>query len=279
MNKFEYIKAVIGNRNISNAEFRTLIALWLFADADSFTAYPSVSAISKLLGKSQRAVSRDIAGLEKAGVLKPGRRGGKNTGTTVRKLLAPSVPDSQHEHVDHDQGVHMNMLITDQDVHPQHDQGVHVTPDQDVHVNRSMNRSMNRSGSGVANADAPAPVENPKQPKRGTRLPDHFKLDQATIDWTTKQPNPHKINPNTEYEKFRDYWRAKPGKAGIKLDWDATWRNWWRKALEYAQRDNKHNSGYKNQHQLIAEMYTTAINTDQTITDISPLASLERKTA
>lgn len=26
--------------------------------------------------------------------------------------------------------------------------------------------------------------------------------------------------------QFRDYWVAKPGKDGRKLDWHATWRNW-----------------------------------------------------
>jgi hypothetical protein len=26
--------------------------------------------------------------------------------------------------------------------------------------------------------------------------------------------------------RFRDYWSAKPGKDGVKLDWSATWRNW-----------------------------------------------------
>lgn len=31
-----------------------------------------------------------------------------------------------------------------------------------------------------------------------------------------------------EFEAFRDYWIAKPGKDGIKLDWLATWRNWCR---------------------------------------------------
>jgi hypothetical protein len=36
----------------------------------------------------------------------------------------------------------------------------------------------------------------------------------------------------TELAKFRDYWPAKPGSAGRKLDWDATWRNWIRKAVE-----------------------------------------------
>lgn len=30
-------------------------------------------------------------------------------------------------------------------------------------------------------------------------------------------------------ETFRDYWRAKAGKEGVKLDWEATWRNWVRR--------------------------------------------------
>jgi len=32
-----------------------------------------------------------------------------------------------------------------------------------------------------------------------------------------------------EAERFRDYWIAKPGKDGVKLDWAATWRNWMRR--------------------------------------------------
>lgn len=29
-----------------------------------------------------------------------------------------------------------------------------------------------------------------------------------------------------ELAKFRDYWAAQPGQRGVKLDWDATFRNW-----------------------------------------------------
>lgn len=35
-----------------------------------------------------------------------------------------------------------------------------------------------------------------------------------------------------EQESFRDYWTAMPGQRGVKLDWDATFRNWLRKAAE-----------------------------------------------
>lgn len=37
-----------------------------------------------------------------------------------------------------------------------------------------------------------------------------------------------------EAEKFRNYWSAKPGADGRKLDWGATWRNWCIRASEDA---------------------------------------------
>lgn len=35
-----------------------------------------------------------------------------------------------------------------------------------------------------------------------------------------------------ELAKFGDYWRAAPGAKGRKVDWQATWRNWLRRAAE-----------------------------------------------
>lgn len=40
-------------------------------------------------------------------------------------------------------------------------------------------------------------------------------------DWTND-------DVRVEYDAFKDYWTAKPGKDGVKLDWLATWRNWCR---------------------------------------------------
>jgi hypothetical protein len=35
-----------------------------------------------------------------------------------------------------------------------------------------------------------------------------------------------------EADRFRDYWRGQPGQRGVKLDWQATWKNWIRKAAD-----------------------------------------------
>jgi hypothetical protein len=65
--------------------------------------------------------------------------------------------------------------------------------------------------------------------ERATRLPD---------DWRP-EPEPELVKAiggqaaaKREFEKFRDYWRAKAGKDGRKVDWQATWRNWLRNAGE-----------------------------------------------
>jgi hypothetical protein len=59
---------------------------------------------------------------------------------------------------------------------------------------------------------------------RATRLP----ADQAPpAVWLEFLQNERPdLNPELTYAKFCDYWSAKPGKAGTKLDWMATWRNW-----------------------------------------------------
>jgi hypothetical protein len=40
------------------------------------------------------------------------------------------------------------------------------------------------------------------------------------------------LDPERVFAAFADYWRAKPGAGGTKLDWDATWRNWCRKEAD-----------------------------------------------
>jgi hypothetical protein len=40
-----------------------------------------------------------------------------------------------------------------------------------------------------------------------------------------KQERPD-LQPLRTFEQFKDYWVAQPGQKGVKLDWDATWRNW-----------------------------------------------------
>lgn len=61
---------------------------------------------------------------------------------------------------------------------------------------------------------------------KGTRL----QVEKLSTDWAEfcKAERPD-LDPVKTFDQFHDFWIARPGQAGIKLDWLATWRNWVRK--------------------------------------------------
>lgn len=70
-------------------------------------------------------------------------------------------------------------------------------------------------------------------PSRGSRLASDFEPTEEMRAWFREQR--YGGTPARwleEHRRFVDYWIAKPGAAGVKLDWPATWRNWMRKAAE-----------------------------------------------
>ena len=66
--------------------------------------------------------------------------------------------------------------------------------------------------------------------ERGCRLPTDWNPGddgwQFAID--------HGLDPKATFARFRDYWIAAPGQKGVKLDWQATWRNWCRNQNGYS---------------------------------------------
>jgi uncharacterized protein YdaU (DUF1376 family) len=59
---------------------------------------------------------------------------------------------------------------------------------------------------------------------RGSRLPADWKLPEEWAEWCrTSRPD---LDPDKVAAKFADYWHGVAGKAAVKRDWLATWRNW-----------------------------------------------------
>lgn len=89
-------------------------------------------------------------------------------------------------------------------------------------------------GSGhppTTNHQPPAASHQPPATKaHASRLPADWALPESWLIWTrterTDWPLPY---IHGVADQFRDYWVAKPGKDGTKLDWEATWRNWIRR--------------------------------------------------
>ncbi|KFA39987.1 hypothetical protein DF22_003424, partial [Xylella fastidiosa] len=71
-------------------------------------------------------------------------------------------------------------------------------------------------------------TEKPKRSPHGSRLPDDWAPGEGDVLYATQQG----VDGRYEAEKFRDYWRSVAGAKGRKQDWEATWRNWIRRAAE-----------------------------------------------
>lgn len=71
--------------------------------------------------------------------------------------------------------------------------------------------------------------------KKAHRLPDDWRLSAKLGTWALDQEvdgtRLTEIEVRREAEKFRDHWHAKGGADARKVDWEATWRNWVRRAL------------------------------------------------
>lgn len=67
--------------------------------------------------------------------------------------------------------------------------------------------------------------------KTGSRLPSDWLLPLAWGEWALAE-GMSELCVRREADRFRDFWIGKAGKDAAKLDWQATWRNWIRKALQ-----------------------------------------------
>lgn len=79
--------------------------------------------------------------------------------------------------------------------------------------------------------------------KRATRLDPQWNPDRPVIEEMSAEcPG---VDLRYEHKKFIDYWTAKSGQAATKVDWNATWRNWMRRAGEGASSSRPGPSGQK----------------------------------
>lgn len=98
-----------------------------------------------------------------------------------------------------------------------------------------------------------------RPPRRGTRIPEGFAITDSMAAWAAEKI-PSDVDLLEETQRFRDYWTAIPGTRGVKLDWEATWRNWMRKAAEFRARDTGRR--YRSQADIMRDTITAAARAD-----------------
>ncbi|PIT68098.1 YdaU family protein [Bartonella tribocorum] len=73
---------------------------------------------------------------------------------------------------------------------------------------------------------------------KGHRLPEAWQADiKAAVLEGLSESQAH-----WQAKKFRDYWQAKSGKEALKADWQATWRNWFRREIERLEQQKQESS-------------------------------------
>lgn len=105
--------------------------------------------------------------------------------------------------------------------------------------------SMDCPRTEVDNAETPSPLVPPlevspaplpktppiipptEQTKRGTRLPADFEPD-ASCQAVAEELLLTAPQSQAIFAEFTDHWKSAPGQRGVKLDWQATFRNWLR---------------------------------------------------
>ena len=72
---------------------------------------------------------------------------------------------------------------------------------------------------------------NGSSKKRAVRLTEDWQLPRPWGEWAIAE-GLSEVCVRREADRFRDYWISESGPKAAKLDWQATWRNWVRKAVE-----------------------------------------------
>ena len=82
-----------------------------------------------------------------------------------------------------------------------------------------------------APVDGDAEDERPQKAKTATRLPEGWVLPKAWGEWAlSERADFTEADVRREAACFADHWHAKGGADARKVDWQATWRNWVRRA-------------------------------------------------
>jgi hypothetical protein len=118
-------------------------------------------------------------------------------------------------------------FLNHQHVNPREAPSSYPIPDASVTRAHASNLDMHaqggREGKGKEGKGKEG-VEDASPRVRGSRLSSGWKPSELLEAWACKErPD---LNIQQTVEKFKDFWTSAPGSRGVKLDWEATFRNW-----------------------------------------------------
>lgn len=212
--------------------FGTLMGLANHADHQGRGAFIAQATLGRYARKTDRQVRRDLADLEKLGLIRRGNQALVNHLPPMKRPIVWDLALERRETGDSDRtpttghGSPAGRVRPVIDDRPDtYDRSYTVgRPDVDVLqtvIEPTTPTAEVRSGStGARKRAAPS--------SRGTRIAADFCLTKEMVEWGEENfPN---VDGRKETAKFVDHFRAAAGSNATKLDWAATWRNWIRRA-------------------------------------------------
>lgn len=227
----QHVSAVIDARDTRLAGCRKLVLITLANRSDQHgKCWPSQELLADECGVSVRALAHHLKALEADGFITRSTKhlGRGNGSRTAYVLNLEQLKNAPAEIACANNAPAKNVECSGS--------WRHVTNRQEPSVTIEAKASIEREPK-ISAPSKPEPSEKQNRSSRGTSLPDDWLLpdewgeDARSIAFKAKQPISEDEISN-EADKFRDYWTAKPGAAGRKLDWRGTWRNWFRSYLE-----------------------------------------------
>ena len=208
-----------------------LLVLATHANEDG-EAFPSIQSVCNATGLSDRAVRKARTELIAAGLLEKSSKFTRNgVRLNMARHAAHPAPDAgQAAPRSAEPAFRATKKEPAPDAATPARHAAHPAPDAGPH-----NSQLNTINNHTIPPSPPSEKSRSKKStasKRGTRLPTDWQPSPELIDYA----NERNLNPQREAEDFRDYWHAKPGAGGVKLDWAATFRTWCRRSADRQQR-------------------------------------------
>ncbi|MER9092229.1 helix-turn-helix domain-containing protein [Mesorhizobium sp. M0700] len=206
--------AVFDNR-LSRLALHVLTALGTHSDSNGWCIVKQ-NTLANEIGSTPGSVQNAVRQLAKLGYLRKRDRFAPNGAKLASQYQVAMDRDPPAEMVDEAAETATPTPLPD-GVVPHSHVGRHPTPTwghkNDPYLERSSSEDIEKQAC---------------LPVRACRLPDNFAPD---VSWATGQ-GMSPADVSRERERFFDHWRAAPGQRGVKRDWQATWRNWVRNALD-----------------------------------------------
>lgn len=235
----------VWKQNIKPATHK-LILLAMADRADEYhCCYPSIARLERDTGLDRKTIQKGISNMIACGLLSDT---GKRVGSTNKvRVLRMNIGEEQSQKRDDLQADNhpKNGNVPKNGNNPKNGTlndpnfGTLNDPKNGMqnHPIEPPNEPLPPSGVSARATAAPSPEfpEPPPEPpphakpKRKQPLPDDFAVTDAMRAWFAEQGFGFALQG--EHERFCDYWR---GRGEPMKDWEAVWRNWMRKAADFA---------------------------------------------